>query len=118
MNCYYSNLIEGHNTRPRAIERAPRSPARGNAHIRVQRLIDQRFAAGKLVEDVLRRGEMPRGEATRVTGRSERTARDVLRTLIDAGLLTSETAKGPVQLRFSPSSADALFPRLFPAQVA
>ena len=24
MNCYYSNLIEGHNTRPRDIERAAR----------------------------------------------------------------------------------------------
>jgi Fic family protein len=74
-------------------------------------------AAWLLVEEVLRRGEMPRGEATRVTGRPERTAREVLRKLIDAGLLTSETAKGPVQLRFSPSSVDALFPRLFPAQV-
>jgi hypothetical protein len=26
MNCYYSNLIEGHNTRPRDIERARRLP--------------------------------------------------------------------------------------------
>src|SRR5438067_587830 len=51
MNCYYSNLIEGHNTRPRDIERAlaeqlDSAPERRNlqlealAHIRVQREID------------------------------------------------------------------------------
>src|SRR5687767_4473052 len=51
MNCYYSNLIEGHNTRPRDIDRALRSdyskdPERRKlqleavAHIHVQRLID------------------------------------------------------------------------------
>jgi Fic family protein len=51
MNCYYSNLIEGHNTVPRDIERAlahdyASEPARRNlqfeavAHIAVQRKID------------------------------------------------------------------------------
>jgi Fic family protein len=53
MNCYYSNLIEGHNTHPRDIDRAltadySRDPARrdlqleARAHIEVQRLIDSR----------------------------------------------------------------------------
>lgn len=53
MNCYYSNLIEGHDTRPRDIERAlfdqlDEEPERRNlqlearAHIRVQRVIDER----------------------------------------------------------------------------
>jgi Fic family protein len=51
MNCYYSNLIEGHNTHPRDIDRAladnySKDPARralqleARAHIEVQRLID------------------------------------------------------------------------------
>src|SRR5919106_4536774 len=51
MNCYYSNLIEGHNTRPRDIERALESDLdpevnrrnlqlEARAHIRVQREID------------------------------------------------------------------------------
>lgn len=51
MNCYYSNLIEGHNTRPRDIERAlednySSNPQRrilqkeARAHIEVQRMID------------------------------------------------------------------------------
>jgi Fic family protein len=52
MNCYYSNLIEGHNTHPRDIDRALVDDLSENieqrnlqleakAHIEVQRLIDQ-----------------------------------------------------------------------------
>ena len=69
-----------------------------------------------LVEEVLRRGEMPRGDAAKVSGRSERSARDQLKLLTGAGVLASSTPKGPVSLRFLPSAADELFPRLFVAQ--
>jgi Fic family protein len=58
MNCYYSNLIEGHDTRPRDIERAlagaeldeERRPLalEARAHVLVQRTIDQTFTAGSL----------------------------------------------------------------------
>jgi len=59
MNCYYSNLIEGHNTRPRDIERAlandldadePRRNLQIEArqHIQLQRSIDRQFAVGTL----------------------------------------------------------------------
>ncbi|MGD0959991.1 MAG: hypothetical protein ABSB19_09295 [Methylomonas sp.] len=61
MNCYYSNLIEGHNTKPRDIERAlanefDNDRSRRNlqiearAHIRVQRLIDDLHAKNALPE--------------------------------------------------------------------
>jgi Fic family protein len=61
MNCYYSNLIEGHDTRPRDIERAlfdelETEPERRNlqlearAHIRVQKAIDEQQARGALGE--------------------------------------------------------------------
>lgn len=61
MNCYYSNLIEGHNTRPRDIEaalqgRLEEEDGRRNlqlearAHIRLQEEIDRRFAAADLPE--------------------------------------------------------------------
>ena len=69
-----------------------------------------------LIDSVLQRGEVPRGEAGRIVGRPERTARDVLRGLIESGLLTSQTPKGAVRLHFTGTSADELFPRLFPAQ--
>ncbi len=65
---------------------------------------------------VLRRGEMARGDASRVTGTSERTARAALNALVHTGLLSSETPKGSVRLQFPVSSAEVLFPRLFGAQ--
>ncbi|MDF3071636.1 MAG: filamentation induced by cAMP protein fic [Polyangiaceae bacterium] len=74
------------------------------------------LAAAMLVRALLQRGDMPRGDASLVTRLPERTARELLSRLIDAGLVGSETPKGPVSLRFDSQSAEALFPRLFPAQ--
>jgi Fic family protein len=59
MNTYYSNLIEGHNTRPREIERAlagnwDRDESRRNlqleaaAHVRLQRTVDRLASEGAL----------------------------------------------------------------------
>ena len=61
MNCYYSNLIEGHNTRPRDIERALANELdvsedrrdlqlEARAHIRVQQAIDARALTGEHIE--------------------------------------------------------------------
>jgi len=66
-----------------------------------------------IAKDVLVRGEVARGEAARITGLSERAARDALARLLDAGLLASATPKGPVSLRVSTTAAESLFPRLF-----
>lgn len=71
---------------------------------------------GALLAEVLRRGSIPRGDVARVTGRSERGARDQLKRLTEGGLLASTTPKGPISLRFTSASAETLFPRLFPAQ--
>jgi Fic family protein len=70
--------------------------------------------AFRLLEAVLLRGELPRGEAERVTGLKERTARLVLSGLLEDGILGSDTPKGPVSLRFPMKAVEALFPRLFP----
>ncbi|MFD1158943.1 Fic family protein [Roseovarius aestuarii] len=58
MNCYYSNLIEGHNTRPRDIEKALAGAEleeetrplalEARAHVIVQREIDEMHRAGAL----------------------------------------------------------------------
>lgn len=72
--------------------------------------------ATQLVHALLQRGEMPRGDAGPVTSLPERTARQLLSRLGDAGLIASHTPKGPVSLRFNTTSAETLFPRLFPAQ--
>jgi Fic family protein len=70
--------------------------------------------AGRLLEEALIRGELERGEVSRITGLPERTARRVLNEVIATGLLASETPKGAVSLRFPVDTLDIFFPRLFP----
>jgi Fic family protein len=67
-----------------------------------------------LLEQTLQRGDLPRGDAARVTGLKERSARDLLASLISDGILGSETPKGPVSLRFPLHAVEILFPSLFP----
>lgn len=68
-----------------------------------------------LLKEALVRGEIERGEAARITGLPERTARRVLNDLQQLGLLASATPKSAVSLRFPAHSLEVLFPRLFPA---
>lgn len=70
--------------------------------------------AARLLEEALIRGQFERGEISRITGLPERTARRVLNEVVAAGLLASETPKGPVSLRFPADALEILFPRLFP----
>ncbi len=84
---------------------------------RLGELAGERSALGAegaaLLKEVLHRGELERGEAARVTGLPERSARRVLNAAVEAGLLGSETPKGPVSLRFPSTSLEILFPRLY-----
>jgi Fic family protein len=79
-------------------------------YVERQQLKPQAF---HILERVLLQGEMPRGEAERMTGLKERGARMVLASLIEQGILGSETPKGPVSLRFPSDAVELLFPRLF-----
>src|SRR4051794_37515578 len=69
--------------------------------------------SARLLEEALIRGEFERGEIARITGLPERTARRVLKGVIDTGLLASDTPKGAVSLRFPADSLELVFPRLF-----
>ena len=80
-------------------------------YVRQRGLKPEAFA---LLEQTLQRGEMPRGDAARVTGLKERSARDLLASLVGDGILGSETPKGPVSLRFPLHAVEILFPGLFP----
>lgn len=66
-----------------------------------------------LLLEALTRGEFDRGDAPRLTGLPERSARRVLKDVIELGLLASDTPKGPVSLRFPVETHEILFPRLF-----
>jgi Fic family protein len=79
-------------------------------YVERQQLKPQAF---HILERVLLQGEMPRGEAERITGLKERGARMILARLVEQGVLGSDTPKGAVSLRFPSGAVDVLFPRLF-----
>jgi Fic family protein len=70
--------------------------------------------AARLLQEALIRGQFERGEISRIAGLPDRSARRVLNEVRQAGLLASETPKGPVSLRFPVEALEILFPRLFP----
>ena len=70
--------------------------------------------AARLLEEALMRGQFERGEAARITGLPERSARRIFNDVATSGLLASRTPKGPVSLRFPVGAQEVLFPRLFP----
>ena len=67
-----------------------------------------------ILETILLRGELVRGDIARISGLKERTARGVLALLIENGILASETPKGAISLRFPIHTTEILFPNLFP----
>ncbi|MDM8539405.1 Fic family protein, partial [Desulfobacterales bacterium HSG17] len=67
-----------------------------------------------LLKEAFLCGKFNRGEAERLTGLPKRTARNVLKNLIDDDLLQSHTPKGPVYLNIPSHAASFLFPGLFP----
>ncbi len=73
--------------------------------------------AAHLLREALLRGEIPRGEAARITGRPERTARRILKSLLEKKLIVADTEKGPVRLALPARVAGYYFPRLYPEGV-
>jgi len=70
--------------------------------------------AAYMLQDVLLRGEVARGDVIRCSSMAERTGRILLGQLLQEGLLVSDTPKGPVRFGFPASVAGYLFPDLYP----
>jgi Fic family protein len=70
-----------------------------------------------VLRDCLLRGEIPRGDAFRLLGRPERTARRIVGRLLAAGLVTSTGHRSPLRLGFPPDALGYYFPRLYPETV-
>ena len=70
--------------------------------------------AGQLLEAVLYRGQLPRGEVAPLLGAQERTARRVTSELIQRGVLVSESTRSPLRLAFPAALASRWMPGLFP----
>ena len=70
--------------------------------------------SGSILEAVLYRGELPRGDAADVVGTGERQARRTVSALFDKGVLTSESVRAPLRLAFPAALASRWMPGLFP----
>jgi len=73
--------------------------------------------SGQILEAVLYRGELPRGDADIVVGTGERQARRIVSALLEKGVLTSENSRAPLRLVFPAALAGHWMPGLFPDQV-
>lgn len=70
--------------------------------------------ANNILEALLYRGELPRGDAAAIVGTGERQARRVVSALIDQGVVTSESTRTPLRLAFPATLASRWMPGLFP----
>jgi len=70
--------------------------------------------SGKILEALLYRGELPRGEAAAAAGVGERQARRIVSTLLAQEVLTSASPRAPLRLAFPAALAARWLPGLFP----
>ncbi len=75
-----------------------------------------RDEAGLLLENLVYRGSVPRSEVPRLLRLEERTARRVVRSLVDEGFIVSATSRAPLRLRIPAHAAPYLFPDLYQAK--
>lgn len=73
--------------------------------------------SGAILEAVLYRGHLARGEAAGIVGTGDRQARRVVSALIERGVLLSESSRAPLRLAFPATLASRWMPGLFPDRV-
>ena len=124
MNCYYSNLIEGHNTHPRDIDRALAADYASELQRRIELFARDEEDAERLprrsallLREALLVGELERGRIPMLLDASERTARRVVAALAEKGLLVSESHKVSLRLGFPIDVIERWFPKLYPVGI-
>ena len=70
--------------------------------------------SGRVLEAVLYRGDLPRGDVATVAGVVERHARRVISALMGRGVVASEGPRAPLRLVFPATLASRWMPGLFP----
>jgi Fic family protein len=70
--------------------------------------------SGNVLEAVLYRGELPRGDVANAIVTSDRQARRIVSALVDREVLTSESVRAPLRLAFPAALASRWMPGLFP----
>ena len=85
LNCYYSNLIEGHETKPQDIERALKRDFSTNPRFRVQE----------------------------ITGKAATVSAEIIKLGLQQELIETTSPKGPLQIAFPAKVHAFYFPKLF-----
>jgi Fic family protein len=70
--------------------------------------------SGQVLQAVLFRGELPRGEVASLLGASDRAARRVMSALLEHGVLSSNSPRAPLLVTFPAALAARWMPGLFP----
>ncbi len=66
---------------------------------------------------MLAQGPLRREDVEEITGLGDRTARRLVSALLEEGLITSETQRAPLRLRFPAHVAPYVFPGLYGPEV-
>lgn len=66
-----------------------------------------------ILTDLIYKGEISRGDAVRVSGIKERTARDMIGQMLEEGLISSGSPKGKLRIAFPDAVREFYFLRLF-----
>lgn len=69
---------------------------------------------GDVLEAILYRGELPRGDVGRLLGATDRHARRTVAALVERGVVASEGPRAPLRLAFPAALASRWMPGLFP----
>jgi Fic family protein len=70
--------------------------------------------AGRILEAILHRGELPRSDVEAVTGTGDRQGRRIVSSLVERGVVSSEGPRAPLHLAFPAELAQRWMPGLFP----
>ena len=70
--------------------------------------------SGNVLEAILYRGELPRGDVPGIIGTADRQASRVVSALLERGVLTSDSTRAPLRLVFPATLASRWMPGLFP----
>lgn len=70
--------------------------------------------SGAVLEAILYRGELPRGDVESLLSASDRTARRLTSSLIERGVVVSDSSRAPLRLAFPATLASRWMPGLFP----
>lgn len=88
---------------------------------RIHRWIEEEAAlgnlplkAGAIIDAILYRGELPRSELDAVVGTGDRQARRIASSLLDLGVVVSESSRAPLRMAFPAALASRWMPGLFP----